>query len=64
MNITDVFWFSGRDCIGIVKVKTETEIKYYIGKALGTTEDQDAMFIAKNGSKFPFEAGEALFGTE
>lgn len=50
-KIVNYWWF---DNIGIVKVFDEItkEEKFYIGEILGTTEQEDAEWIKRNGSKF------------
>lgn len=57
----DVRWFNGRACVGVVRVDTGYEIKYYIGVGKGYDEQDDIMFIASFGSTFPVAAGEVLF---
>lgn len=55
--IEDVKWFSGRDTVGIVLVKTKFGHKAYIGTGEGTDEKYDSLSIAQNGSKFyPYAA--------
>lgn len=62
MKVLDVKWFTGRDCIGIVKVDVEYEgICYYIGVVDGQDEEDDKQLIAEWGTRFPVEYGEALF---
>lgn len=61
-KIVGACWFTGSSCfIGIVKILDEFEgFKYYIGKAHGSNELDDANNIATWGSPFPKEAGEKL----
>lgn len=64
MNIIGVRWFSGRECVGVVRVEDQyaPHIKYYIGVGLGRVEEADAQHIAEWGSHFPSDAGDVLFG--
>lgn len=63
MNILDVIWFcAGHGNVGIVKVQDNNEgIIYYIGQCGGMNENIDKMWIADWGSRFPTDAGKALF---
>lgn len=63
-KVLDVMWFSGPSCIGVVKVRSYDEIKFYIGVAPGTDEDYDKQYIADYGSRFPNTAGVVLLGGE
>ena len=58
-------WFTNRDgTIGIVKVDDDFfGIKYYIGTThAGYSEEADAQHIVAWGTRFPKDAGDALFG--
>ena len=58
-------WFSGRDCVGIVRVYHPHEgIKYYIGTGIGDTEENDKQRIAEWGAYFPKYAGDVLFAVD
>jgi hypothetical protein len=64
-----VMWFSGRSCVGIVRVETQYEgIQYYIGcppgEAKGFNEEEDTQWIADWGARFPGEVGNILFGED
>lgn len=64
-----VLWFSGRSCVGIVRVETQYEgIQYYIGcppgEAKGYNEEEDTQWIADWGARFPREVGAILFGVD
>lgn len=48
-NGLNVWWYNG--AIGIVKVDTGFEIKYYIGTAYGQDEKEDIEKILKHGSR-------------
>lgn len=45
-----MWWYNGT--IGIVKVDTGFEIKYYIGTGYGQDEKEDIEKILKHGSRF------------
>lgn len=63
MNILGVRWFTGKTCIGIVRVENDVgEISYYIAQVLGYHEEADAKYIAEWGTRFPSKAGDVLFG--
>lgn len=65
MEILGVRWFSGRNCVGLVRVDIPFEgIQYYIGPAEGLDEDIDTVSIAEWGARFPDDAGDLLFGIE
>jgi hypothetical protein len=60
----DAAWFCGRTNVGIVKVHplvSGDEVHYYISAVEGRNESADIEFIADFGSRFPTEAGDALF---
>lgn len=70
--ITDVRWFTGRDCIGIVQVVPDHEkdsyrqtglanFKYYIGLASGDDGHANKVYIADYGTPFDVAAGNTLF---
>jgi len=65
-----VMWFSGRSCVGIVRVLTEFEgIQYYIGcppmsEYSPNSEEGDIQWIADWGARFPGEVGDILFGVD
>lgn len=62
MKISDVVWFSGTSCVGIVKVEDEYDgVKYYISSATGMNEEVDMEHIAAWGATFPKDIGDALF---
>lgn len=61
-NQVDVRWFSGRDCIGVVRLNTGHEIKYYIGVAAGDSAEEDMQLIVDWGTSFPTSVGDVLFG--
>lgn len=63
----NVIWFSGRSCVGIVRIEDPYDgVKYYIGcppgEAHGNNEEEDTQWIADWGAKFPKEIGDKLFG--
>ena len=61
--MSEIRWFSGQDCVGVVKVDDPHDgIKYYIGVAIGNDEQDDIQWIAYWGSSFPTDAGDVLFG--
>jgi len=65
MEVLGVRWFSGRGCVGLVRVNMPYEgIQYYIGPADGLDEDIDVMQIAEWGARFPDDAGDLLFGVQ
>lgn len=64
-EILDAIWFSnGSGCIGIVKVRSYDEIKFYISSVPGLSEDADKHYVADYGSRFPHAAGMELLGGE
>lgn len=63
LTVTDVRWFSGTSCVGIVKaIDDHSGVKYYIGSASNIDEIFDADHIMRWGAKFPNEVGDLLFG--
>jgi hypothetical protein len=54
--ITEAIWFTnmttGTGCIGIVTITSQFETKSYIGLGDGQNEEDDAIKIAKFGSRF------------
>lgn len=63
MKLLDVRWFSGAQCVGIVRVLQDYEgTVYYIGPALGGDEAIDTEYIMAYGARFPNDAGDLLFG--
>ena len=65
MQILNVRWFTGRDCIGIVRVQTDYNgIQYFIGKVDGIDAEDDARYVADWGSRFDPAAGRVLFGVD
>jgi len=66
MKVLDVRWFcAGHGNVGIVKAFDEYEgINYYVGQCSGSDADYDAQWVADWGSRFPTEAGNALFGED
>lgn len=63
MQVLGVRWFSGRGCVGLVRVQMPYEgIQYYIGPADGLDEEMDVVQIAEWGARFPDDAGDLLFG--
>lgn len=64
-EVLDVRWFSGRDCIGVVRVYDQYEgVKYYIGVAVGLDEETAIEHIAAWGSVFSNHIGDNLFEIE
>lgn len=64
-DIQGVRWFSGRACIGVVRVYDQYEgVKYYIGVGEGLDEEADIDFIAGWGSTFPNNVGDVLFDVD
>lgn len=65
-----VIWFSGRSCVGIVRVLSEYDgIQYYIGSPpfsefSPNREEDDIQWIADWGARFPREVGDILFGED
>jgi hypothetical protein len=65
MKLLDVMWFSGQQCVGIVRCDVEGEgIRYYVGSASGQDEHVDTDHIMAWGAHFPREAGDLLFGQD
>ena len=66
MKVLDSIWFTpggSMGIIGIVKVQNEMGlVKYYIGTAIGESEEADAKYISEYGAKFSTSAGEEIFG--
>ena len=64
MKILRTHWFSNRDGItGIVHASTDYDgLKYFIGYVSGEDETADAQYLADQGSTFPTDAGDVLFG--
>lgn len=50
IKVLNVWWYNGT--IGIVKVDTGFEVKYYIGTGYGKDEKEDIEKILKFGSRF------------
>ena len=50
IKVLNAWWYNGT--IGIVKVDTGFEIKYYIGTGYGQDEKEDIEKIVKYGSRF------------
>jgi hypothetical protein len=62
MKLLDVRWFSGQQCVGIVRCLVEHEgICYYVGSASGQDEHVDIDHIMAWGARFPNDAGDLLF---
>lgn len=61
-DILEVAWFTGRNNIGIVIIQNDQtkERKAYLGVHNNRGEEQDPIFIANHGSKFPLEAAEMI----
>ncbi len=70
--ITNVYWYTGNHCVGIVEVVQDHEkseyrqtgnanFKYYIGVGWGEDEKTDASYIAEHGAPFDKRAGDVLF---
>lgn len=65
MKLLDVMWFTGQQCVGIVRCDVEYEgIRYYVGVASGMDEGVDTEHIMAWGAHFPREAGDLLFGLD
>lgn len=64
VKVLDVMWFcAAHGNVGIVKVFMDHEgIAYFIGSCSGINEEVDKKWIADWGSRYPTEAGNALFG--
>ena len=64
MKIIGSYWFHQMGnplAIGIVKIDDEYDgIKYYIGNAIGGSEEEDAKHISKTGAKFSKELGDLI----
>jgi hypothetical protein len=66
-DVMKVMWFSGRSCVGIVRVLSEYDgIQYYIGSPpfsefSPNREEDDIQWIADWGARFPKEVGDVLF---
>lgn len=61
VKVAEAVWFTpGGTTLGIVRVVTPHETKYYIGAGKGIDEKFDAMYIAMHGAPFPKEAGSVL----
>lgn len=62
-----VMWFSGRSCVGIVRVVDPYDgVKYYIGSPpmsdfSSNREEDDIQWIVDWGASFPTEIGQELF---
>ena len=50
IKVLDAWWYNGN--IGIIKVYTGFEVKYYIGTGYGQDEKEDIDKILKYGSRF------------
>ena len=61
-DILQVAWFTGRGNIGIVIIQNDhaKERKAYLGVHNSKGEEQDPIFIAEHGNKFPLEAAEII----
>ena len=65
MKLLGVRWFSGSQCVGIVRVEQDYEgVVYYIGPAMGSDPDIDCDYIMGYGARFPQDAGDLLFGVD
>lgn len=65
MKLLGVRWFSGQQCVGLVRVAQDYEgIVYYIGVAMGGDETVDTEHIMAWGARFPNDAGDLLFGVK
>jgi hypothetical protein len=65
MKLLGVRWFSGQQCVGLVRVEHDYDgIVYYIGVAMGGDEDIDTEHIMAWGARFPNDAGDLLFGVK
>jgi hypothetical protein len=65
MKLLDVRWFSGQQCVGIVRCEVEYEgICYYVGSVSGQDEAVDTEHIMAWGAQFPREVGDLLFGQD
>jgi hypothetical protein len=73
MIVTEVRWFAGQHCVGIVQVVQDhqkeeyrqtglADFKYYIGVGWGEDEKTDTSYIAEHGTPFDRAAGDVLFG--
>ena len=64
MEILNQEWRTGRECVGIILVKTATgKLKVYIGVGEGYDEDVDAQSIANSGCRLKFPEAKAFFPT-
>ena len=55
MEILDSFWFSGKETIGIVVVKTShNEVKAYMGVVPGDDQKYDEKYLASSGTPVHF----------
>jgi hypothetical protein len=62
VKLLGVMWFSGQQCVGLVRCEVEYEgICYYIGVASGMDEKVDTEHIMAWGARFPNNAGDLLF---
>jgi hypothetical protein len=62
MKLLGVIWFSGQQCVGLVRCEVEYEgICYYIGAVSGMDEKVDTEHIMAWGARFPNNAGDLLF---
>lgn len=60
---TQVRWFNGRQCIGVVRVIDPYDgVKYYVGVGSGYDEQDDIEQIKSWGTRFPNDAGDVMFG--
>lgn len=65
MKLLAVRWFSGSQCVGLVRVLHDSDgVVYYIGPAMGGDPDVDCEYIMAYGARFPSNAGDLLFGVE
>lgn len=63
MKLLGVRWFSGQQCVGVVRCDVEYQgICYYVGAASGQDESVDTEHIMAWGARFPDDAGDLLFG--
>lgn len=50
IKVLNVWWYGGN--VGIIKVDTGFEIKYYIGAGYGKNEEKDIQRIVNYGDRF------------
>lgn len=66
MKVLDSIWFcAGHGNVGVIKCFNDFDgLFYYIGQCQGVDKETDEQWIANWGSRFPYKAGQVLFGDQ